>query len=62
MPGYDVAGVSIRGMVVFFDALGASDELGAKIPETAEDQLSLYFINSPHGRPDVLYTVFHHAC
>ena len=27
--GHDVAGVSIRGMVIVFDALGASDELGA---------------------------------
>ena len=30
MQGHDVAGVSIRGMVIVFDALGASDELGAK--------------------------------
>ena len=29
LPGHDVAGVSICGIVVVFDALGASDELGA---------------------------------
>ena len=62
LPGHDVAGVSIRGMIIVFDALGASDELGAKVPETAEARLSLYFINRPYGRPDVLCTVFHHAC
>ena len=60
--GHDVAGVSICGMVIFFYALGASNELGAKMPETAEDQSSLYFINRPYGHPDVFCTVFHHAC
>ena len=53
MPGHDVAGVSIRGMVIVFDALGASNELGAKVPETSEARSSLYFINRPYGRPDV---------
>ena len=62
MPGHDVAGVSIRGMVIVFDALGASDELGAKVLETAEVRSSLYFINMPYGRPDKFCTVFHHAC
>ena len=61
MPGHDVAGVSIRGMVVVFDAIGASDELGAKVPETAEAWSSLYFIDRPYGRPDVFCTVFHYA-
>ena len=62
LPGNDVAGVSIRGMVIVFDALGASDELGPKVPETAEARSSLYFINSPYGRPISFFTVFHHAC
>ena len=62
MPGHDVAGVSILVMVIVFDALGASNELGAKVPETAETRSSLYFINRPYGRPDVFCTVFHHAC
>ena len=53
MPGHDVSGVSIFGIVVVFDALGASDELGAKVPETSEAQSSLYFIDQPYGRPDV---------
>ena len=61
MPGHDVAGVSIRGIVIFFDALGVSDELGAKVPETAEAQSSLYFINRPYGRPDIFCIVFHYA-
>ena len=61
MPGLDVARVSIRGMVIVFDALGARNELGAKLPETAESWSSLYFINRPYGRPDGFYTVFHHA-
>ena len=61
LPGHDVAGVSIRGMVVVFDAIGASDELGAKVPETAEAWSSLYFINRPYDRPHVFCTVFHHA-
>ena len=61
MPGHDVAGVSIRGMVIVFDALGASDEIGVKVPETAEAQSSLYFINRPYVRPDVFRTIFHHA-
>ena len=58
---HTVAGVSIRGMIIVFDALGASDELGAKVPETAEAQSSLYFINRTYGRTDVFCTVFHHA-
>ena len=62
MPGHDVAGVFIRGMVIVFDVLGASNELGAKVTETAEDRLSLYFINMPYGRPDFFCTVFHHSC
>ena len=45
LPGHDVSGVSIRGMVIVFDALGASDELGVKVSETAEARLSLNFIN-----------------
>ena len=62
LPGHDVAGVSVLGMVIVFDALGASDELGAKVSETDEARPSLYFINRPYGRPDVFCTVFHHAC
>ena len=58
----DVAGVSIRGMVIVFDALGARNELGTKVPETAEPRSSLFFINRPYGRPDVFYTLFYHAC
>ena len=61
-PGHDVAGVSIRGMVIIFDALGASNELGTKVPETSEAQSFFYFINGTYGHPDVLCTVFHHAC
>ena len=61
-PVYDVAGVSIREMVIVFDAPDASDELGVKVPETAEAWSSLYFINKPYGRPDIFCTVFHHAC
>ena len=61
MPGHDVAGVSIRKMVILFDALGASDELGAKVPETAEARISLYFFNRPYGRSDIFCTFFHHA-
>ena len=61
MPGHDVARVSIRGIVIVFDALGAKDELGAKVPETAEAQSSLYFIDRPYVRPDVFCTIFHHA-
>ena len=49
-------------MVIIFDAIGASDELGAKVLETAEARSSLYFINRPYDRPDVFCTVFHHAC
>ena len=60
--GHDVAGVSIRGMVIVFDALGARDELGAKVPETAEFWSSLYFIDRPYGHPDVFCTVCRHAC
>ena len=60
LPVHDVAGVSIRGMVIVFDALGSSDELGAKVPETAEAWSSLYFIDRPYGRPDVFCTVFYH--
>ena len=62
MLGHDVAGVSICGMVIVFDALGASDELGVKVPETAEARSSLYFINRPYGLSDVFCTVFHDAC
>ena len=62
MPGYDVAGVSIRGMAIVFDALGASDELGEKVPETAEAWSSLNFINRPYGRPDIFCTAFYHFC
>ena len=61
LPGHDISGVSIRGMVIVFDALGASDELGRKVPETAEARPSLYFIDQPYGRPDVFCTVFHNA-
>ena len=61
-PGHDLAGVSIRGMVIIFDALEASNDLGAKVPDTAEARLSLYFINITYGRPDVFCTVFHHDC
>ena len=60
--GHDVAVVSICGVVIIFDALVASDDLGTKMPETAEDRSSLYFINRPYGHPDFFYTVFHHAC
>ena len=59
MLGHDVAGVSICGMVIVFDALGASDELGAKVPKTAEAWSSLNFIDRPYGRPDIFCTVFH---
>ena len=31
LPVHDVSGVSIRGMVIVFGALGASHELGAKV-------------------------------
>ena len=48
-------------MVIVFDALGASDELGAKVPEADEARQSLYFIDRPYGRPDVFCTVFNHA-
>ena len=61
MPGHDIAGVFIRGMVIVFDALGDSYDLGAKAPETTESWSSLYFINRPYGRPDFFCTVFHHA-
>ena len=61
MPGHDVAGVSICGMVIVFDALGASDDLGMKVPETAEAWSSLDFIDWPYGRPDIFCTVFHHV-
>ena len=60
MTGHDVSGVSIRGMVIVFDALGASDDLGAKVPETAEAWFSLNFINRPYGRPDIFCTIFDH--
>ena len=49
-------------MVIIFDALGASDELVTKVPETAEAQSFLYLINRPYGRIDVFCTIFHHAC
>ena len=62
LPRHDVSGVPISGMVIFFDVLGASDEMGVKKPDTAEARSSLYFINRPYGRPDVFCTVFHHAC
>ena len=61
MPGHDVAGMYIRGMVIVFDALGASGEMGAKVPETAEAWSSLNFIDRPYGRPDIFCTVFHHV-
>ena len=60
LPGNDVATVSIRGMVIVFYALGASNELGAKVPETDEAWYSLNFINWPYGRPDIFCTVFYH--
>ena len=60
--GHYVAGVSIRGMVIVFDAIGASNELGVKATETAEARSSMYFINRPYDRPDVFCTVFHHDC
>ena len=62
MTGHDVAGVSIRGMVIVFDALGASDYLDAKVPETAKARYSLDFINQPYGRTDIFCTVFHDVC
>ena len=62
MPGHDVLGVSICGMVIVFDALGARNELGAKVPETAEAWSSFNFINRPYGRPDIFCTVFDHFC
>ena len=49
------------GWSSFFDALGASNELGAKVPDTDEAWSSLYFINRPYGRPNVFCTVFLHA-
>ena len=52
----DVAEVSISMMVIVFDALGASNELGAKVPETAEARSSLNFIDWPYGRPDITRT------
>ena len=58
MPGHDVARMSIRGMVIIFDALGASDELDAKVPETAEAWSSLNFINRPYICLDIFFTVF----
>ena len=61
LPGNDVAGVSICGVVIVFDALGAINELGAEVPETAEAWLYLYFINRPYIPPAVFCTVFHHA-
>ena len=61
MSGHDVAGASILGMVIVFDALGASDELGAKVPETAEAWSSLNFTDRPYGHPDIFCTVFHHV-
>ena len=61
MLGHDVIGVLIRGMVVVFDALGASNELGAKVPETAEARSSLNVIDRPYVRPDIFCTVFDHV-
>ena len=61
MLGHDVAGVFIRVMVIIFDALGASNELGKKVPETAEAWSSLNFMDRPYGRPDIFCTVFHHV-
>ena len=57
----DVAEVSISMMVIVFDALGASNELGAKVQETAEAWSSLNFINWPYGRPDIFCIIFHHV-
>ena len=48
-------------MVIVFDALGARDELGAKVPETDEVWSSLNFIYRLYGRPDIFCTVFHHV-
>ena len=62
MQEHDVAGVSIRGMVIVFYVLGSSDELGVKLPETAEDRSSLNFIDWPYCHPDIFCTVFHHVC
>ena len=59
MQGHDVAGMSIRGMVIVFDALGASNELGAKVPEIAEAWSSLNFINRTYGCPDIFCTVLY---
>ena len=61
MTGHDVAGVSIRGMVIVFDALGASNELGTKVPESAEAWSSLNVIDQPYGRSAIICTVFHHV-
>ena len=52
--------MSIRGMVIIFDEIGASDELGAKVPETAEACSFLNFINRRYGRPDIFCAVFYH--
>ena len=60
-PGHDVARVSIHGMVIVFDALGAINDLGTKVPETAEAWSSLYFIDRPYCCPYVFCTLFHHA-
>ena len=48
-------------MDIVFDALGASEELDAKVPETAEACSSLNFIDRPYGRPDIFCTVFYHV-
>ena len=61
MPGHDVARVSILGMVIVFDALGARNELGAKVPENAEAWSSLNFIDRTYGQHDIFCTVFHHV-
>ena len=47
-------------MVIVFDALGASDDLGAKVPETTEAVSSLNFINRAFGHLDIFCTVVDH--
>ena len=54
-------GVSISGVGILFDALGASDDLGAELPETAEAGASLNIDNRPNVLPDVISSVFQYA-
>ena len=36
-------------MVIVFDVLGASDDLGEKVPETSEDQSSFFLSIGPRA-------------